>query len=54
MTEYVVFNEWVKDQLVDQGFELLGSGEITWYFEDSVLLERAVSELLEALEDKSK
>ena len=54
MTEYVVFNEWIAAELQARGFKLLSRGKITWGFEDSVLLERTVSELVEALEDNSK
>ena len=54
MTEYVVFNEWVAAELQARGFKLLGQGKITWYFEDSVLLESTVSELVEALQEIDK
>ena len=54
MIEYVVFNEWVAAELQARGFKLLGKGRITWYFEDSVRLQRTVSELIEGLQEVSK
>lgn len=54
MTEYVVFNEWIAAELQARGFKLLNRGKITWCFEDSVRLERTVSELVAALEDNTK
>ena len=54
MGEFVVFTEEVAMGLMARGFELVTQTEIAWFFEDSVLLERAVEELVAALEELGK
>lgn len=57
MGEMAIFTEEVAMNLLARGFKLKGMGTgkyNVWFFEDSVLLERAVSELVSTLEDKSK
>ena len=54
MGEFAIFTEEVAMGLLARGFKLrgMGTGEYNvWYFEDSVSLERAVSELTAALEE---
>lgn len=51
MNEMAIFNEWIAEELIARGFHLVGRSSLAWFFEDSVLLERAVSELVEALTD---
>ena len=51
MVEFAVFNEWMAEELVARGFRMVGRSNFAWFFEDSVLLERTVSELTEALMD---
>lgn len=51
MTEMAIFNEWIAAELVKQGFNLVGRSNLAWFFEDSVRLERTVSELTSALVD---
>jgi hypothetical protein len=51
MNEMAIFTEEIAMGLLARGFKLKGYTEKAWFFEDSVLLERAVAELVEALED---
>lgn len=50
MIEFAIFNEWMAAELEAQGFRLVGRSTLAWYFEDSERLERAVSELVAAME----
>ena len=54
MGEFAVFTEEIAMILLARGFKLKGYTNKAWFFEDSVLLERAVSELTEAMIDNSK
>jgi hypothetical protein len=54
MIEFAVVNEWIAAELQARGFKLLGRSKLAWYFEDSELLERTVSELVEALQEIDK
>ena len=51
MIEFAVFTPEVAMNLITRGFKLIRRNEVAWFFEDSVLLEAAVSELVAALED---
>jgi hypothetical protein len=51
MIELAIFNEWMAEELVARGFNLVGRSRLAWFFEDSVLLERTVAELVESLVD---
>lgn len=51
MTEFAVFTEEIAMALLARGFKLKGYNDTAWFFEDSVLLERAVSELVQSLMD---
>lgn len=51
MNEMAIFNEWMAEELEARGFRLVGRSSLAWFFEDSVSLERAVSELVEALQE---
>ena len=48
MGEFAVFTPEVAQGLIARGFKLVGYTDKAWFFEDSVLLERAVNELLAA------
>lgn len=52
MNEMAIFTEEIALELLARGFKLKGITEKAWLFEDSVLLERTVSELTAALMDK--
>ena len=52
--EMAIFNEWLAKELVAQGFKLVGTSGVAWFFEDSVSLERAVSELTTGVLDDYK
>jgi hypothetical protein len=54
MNEMAVFTEAIAEELVNRGFRLVGYTNKAWFFEDSVLLERAVCELVEALQELGK
>lgn len=54
MNEMAVFNEAIAEELIARGFKLLGYSNKAWFFKDSVLLERTVSELVEALQEVAK
>lgn len=57
MGDFVIFTEEIAAALLARGFKLrgLGTGQYNvWYFDDSVLLQRAVEELTAALEDNGK
>jgi hypothetical protein len=54
MGEFAVFTPEVAKALIARGFKLVGYSDKAWFFEDSLRLERAVSELVEAFEDESK
>lgn len=49
MGEFAIFTEEIAMALLARGFKLKGYTDKAWFFEDSVLLERAVSELTEAI-----
>lgn len=49
MGEFAVFTPEVAEGLIARGFKLVGYTDKAWFFEDSVSVERAVSELVEAL-----
>jgi hypothetical protein len=49
MSEFAVFTEEVAMGLMARGFELVAQTEKAWFFNDSVLLEAAVSELVESI-----
>lgn len=51
MSEMAIFTEEVAMNLLARGFKLKGYTDKAWFFEDSALLERAVSELVEALQE---
>ena len=51
MNEFAVFTEEVAMALLARGFKLKGMTDKAWFFEDSVLLERTVTELTQALAD---
>lgn len=51
MGEFAVFTEEIAMALLARGFKLKGYNDTAWFFEDSVLLERAVTELTATLED---
>ena len=48
MIDLAIFTEEIAMELINRGFELVAKTKKAWYFEDSVLLRDAVSELLEA------
>lgn len=50
MGEMAIFTEEVAMALLARGFKLKGYTDKAWFFEDTVLLERAVSKLVAALE----
>ena len=54
MIEQAIFNEWIAEGLMARGFKLVGRSDLAWFFEDSVLLERAVAELVEALQEVNR
>ena len=54
MNEMAIFNEWIAEELIARGFKLIDRSALAWFFEDSVLLERAVTELVEALQELGK
>ena len=54
MGEFAVFTKEVAMALLARGFKLRGYNDAAWFFEDSVLLERAVSELVEQLQEEDK
>lgn len=49
MGEFAVFTEEIAMGLMARGFELTGRSEFAWFFEDSVLLQEAVGELVAAM-----
>jgi hypothetical protein len=51
MNEMAIFTEEIAMNLLARGFKLKGYTDKAWFFEDSVLLERAVSELVAALQE---
>lgn len=51
MGEMAIFTEEVAMALLARGFKLKGYTDKAWFFEDSVSLERAVSELVESLQE---
>ena len=51
MGDIAIFTEEVAMALLARGFKLKGYNNTAWFFEDSVLLERAVTELTTALMD---
>lgn len=51
MGDFAIFTEEVAMALMARGFKLKGQNDVAWFFEDSVSLERAVSELVEALQE---
>lgn len=50
MNEFAIFTEAIAEELIARGFKLLGYTNKAWFFEDSLLLERTVAELVEALQ----
>jgi hypothetical protein len=52
MGEFAVFTPEVAEALVARGFKLVGYSDKAWFFEDSLRLERAVSELVAAFTHK--
>ena len=54
MGEFAVFTEEIAMNLLARGFKLKGYTDKAWFFEDSVSLERAVSELVETLQEVDK
>ena len=52
MGDFAVFTEEVAMGLLARGFKLRGYNNTAWFFEDSVLLEKTITELLEMLENK--
>jgi len=54
MIEFAVFNEMMAEELMARGFRMVGRSKYAWFFEDSVRLERAVSELVVAFEEIDK
>ena len=51
MRDIAIFTEEIAEGLMERGFELVTKTKKAWYFEDSVWLREAVSELLEAYEE---
>lgn len=51
MGEMVIFTEEIAMGLLARGFKLKGMTNKAWFFEDSVLLERTVNELVESLQE---
>lgn len=51
MSEMAIFTEEVAMALLARGFKLKGYSDQAWFFEDSVLLERTVSKLVESLQE---
>ena len=49
MGEFAVFTEEIVMGLMARGFEPVAQTDKAWLFDDSVRLERAVAELVEAL-----
>lgn len=47
----IIFTEEIALSLLARGFKLIQKTELVWEFEDSVLLEEAVNELVDALMD---
>lgn len=54
MSEFAVFTEEIAMSLLARGFKLKGMTDKAWFFEDSVRLERAVSELVAAFQEEDK
>ena len=54
MGEFAIFTEEIAMNLLARGFKLKGYTDKAWFFEDSVLLERTVAELVEALQEIDK
>lgn len=54
MGEFAVFTEEIAMALLARGFKLKGYNNTAWFFEDSVSLERAVSELTTGVLDDYK
>lgn len=54
MIEQAIFSPEVVEGLKAKGFTPIGRSKLAWFFEDSVLLEAAVAELVAALEDNDK
>lgn len=51
MGEFAVFTEEIAMALLARGFKLKEMTDKAWFFEDSVSLEKAVTELTQALMD---
>lgn len=54
MNEMAVFNKGMAEELVARGFKLVGRSKLAWFFEDSALLEEAISELVKRQEELGK
>lgn len=54
MGEFAIFSEKVAAGLLARGFILRGQTDKAWLFDDSVRLQRAVCELLEAFMDEGR
>ena len=50
MRDIAIFTPAIAEALIERGFELVARTEKAYYFEDSMRLERALSELLELME----
>lgn len=49
MGTIAIFTLVVAEELIARGFELVARTQLAWHFEDSVLLESSVRELVEEL-----
>ena len=45
MNEFAIFTEEIAEELIARGFQMVGRSKYAWLFEDSELLEQAVTEL---------
>lgn len=54
MGEFAVFTQAIAEELIARGFKLRGYTGRAWFFDDSVSLQRTVSELVEAIEGSNK
>lgn len=53
MIEQAIFNERLAQELEARGFTIVGKSKLAYFFEDSAELERAIAELVDALNRKS-
>lgn len=54
MGDLAIFTEAIAEELIARGFELVAKTEKAWYFRDSELLCRIVTELVEAMQELDK